>query len=226
MTPCTLYGRLPEHYGLSHILELSQKAAGTHLEQLGLSGKAEEMGLAWMIIRIHGEILRPLQDELKISTWPMESKRGFLPRYCEMHDSEGNLCLKMTTLWVLADATTRTLRMDEPILVPNMARGDELPPARSLPKKTLPQLGAFTVTDDQIDENGHMNNCQYATLAQPYFPVDTLHQFTVDYRAEILPHAHGELWGAWEDDAFFFCGTCEEKEHFRMKLTFHKEVQA
>ncbi len=226
MTPCTITGRLPQDYGLSHVLQLSQKAAGEHLHQLGLHGKAEEMGLVWMIIRIHGEILRPLDGKLQITTWPMAGKRGFLPRYCEMRDADGQLCARLTTLWVLADATTRTLRTDEPIPVPHMTRGDELPPDRSLPKKDLPYLGDFAVVDSQIDENGHMNNCQYATLAEPYFPPRPLREFTIDYRAELLPNTCGTLWGAWEGETLSICGTAAEKDHFRMKFSFCEEVQA
>ncbi len=225
MTPCTIIGRLPQNYGLPHLLRLSQDAAGEHLRLLGLHGKAEEMGLVWMIIRIHGEILRPLDGTLQISTWPMGSKRGFLPRYCEMRDESGALCARMTTLWVLADATTRTLRMDEPIFVPNMTRGDELPPPRGLPKKNLSHWGTFAVTDEQIDENGHMNNCQYAALAQPYFPQPLPRAFAIDYRAELLPRAHGDLWGGWDGEDLYLSGTCQDKEHFRMKFSFCREVQ-
>ncbi len=225
MTPCTIQGRLDDHCGLPQLLRLSQDAAFAHLKELGLHGKAEEMGLAWMIVRIHGEILRPMAGEIQVTTWPMAGKLGFLPRYCQMRDENGALCAHLTSLWVLADAASRTLRTDEPILVPDMTQGGELPIGRSLPKKNLPHLGTFAVTDQQIDENGHMNNCQYAALAQPYFPQPLPREFTIDYRAELLPHAHGELWGGWDGNILSLSGTCGDKEHFRMKFSFCEEVQ-
>jgi acyl-ACP thioesterase len=224
MKPCTVFGRLDSQNGLPQLLRLSQEAAFAHLKELGLNGKAEEQGLAWMIIRIHGEILRPVAGDVAATTWPMAGKLGFLPRYCEMRDLEGNLCARLTSMWVLADADARTLRTDEPIPVPDMTRGDELPVGRSLPKKNLPYLGDFSVLDSQIDENGHMNNCEYATLAMPYFPPRPLKEFTIDYRAELLPRAQGNLWGAMDGDNLFISGMVDEKEHFRMKFTFQEEV--
>lgn len=223
MKPLTINLSLPEA-SPSEYLRISQTAAGRHLEELGLAGAAEAQGLAWVIIRTRGEVLSAPEENLTVTTWPGKEKLGMMPRYCEMRNSDGTLAVCISTIWVLADVNTRRMRADASVPVPDMSRGDEPPFPRSLPRKNLPLLGSFVPTEPQIDVNGHMNNAAYPHAAMAFLPAEynekLLRSFAVDYRQEILPKTHIDVFGGAVEDGFLFSGKNGDTEHFRMQFTF------
>jgi len=213
---------LPEKSSLSKLLRLSQRAASGHLNALGLEGEVEKQGMVWVIIRTGGEIFAPLQGDITVTTWPGKSKSGMMPRYCEMHNADGTLALRLVSVWMLADAKNRQMRLDAKIALPDLSRGDELPFPRHLPKKDLPALGSFTVTQDMIDANGHMNNAAYpdAALAFADKSAELPKTFCLDYRNEILPQTTVLVGGAWQENLLLLGGRSEDKEYFRMQFTY------
>ena len=223
MQPLTMPFSLSAVPGPSEILRISQQAAGAHLAALGLEGEAQKLGLVWIIIRIRCEIFAQPGKQGTAVTWPGTPRVGMMPRYCELYDPAGNLTARIVTTWVLADAATRQLRLDCPVPVPDLSRGDEPAPGRSLPRKDLPFLSAFSPAPGQIDENGHMNNAAYldaaADAAAGLLQGRDLAAFAVDYRAEILPGTEISVCGAMEGNTLYLCGKGEEKEHFRMTMT-------
>lgn len=224
MQPLTMPFSLTEVPGPSEILRISQKAAGANLAALGLAGEAEAQGLVWVIIRTRCQLFsQPGKDGTAV-TWPGATRTGMMPRYCELYDPAGSLTARIVTTWVLADDATRQLRLDSPIPVPDLSRGDEPAPARSLPRKELPFLRAFTPSAAQIDENGHMNNAAYLDAAMDaageLIPGREITAFAVDYRAEILPGTEIGIYGAVEGNILHLSGKTAEKEHFRMTLTW------
>ena len=223
MKPLTLTLPLPISTA-SEYLRLSQTAAGQHLEELGLAGTVESQDLAWVIIRVRGEVLTAPEKTLTVTTWPGKEKLGMMPRYCEMRNPDGTLALRISTIWVLADVNTRQMRSDASAPVPDMSRGDEPPFPRSLPRKNLPLLGSFVPEKHQIDVNGHMNNAAYPDAALAFLPADfegkSIRSFAVDYRQEILPGTKVDVFGGAVEDGFFFCGKNGDTEHFRMHFTF------
>ena len=111
MKPFTLTMHRPEHPRTSDFLRISQAAASAHLEALGLKGKLERRGLVWVIVRIRGEIYKPLPETFTVETWPGIRQKGFLPRYCRILDGS-EVVASMVTLWVLADVKSRTMVLD------------------------------------------------------------------------------------------------------------------
>lgn len=223
MKPYDFITTLPEQYRSSDILRLSQEAAVRHVEVLGLAGVAEAQGLAWVIIRVRCELLAPLHPgEVRVETWPGETKNGMMPRYCRIYNADGQLAAQLVTIWVLADVQTRQMRPDAPIAVPAMLQGYEPPMPRGLPRKNMPQTGSFLVTPQQIDGNGHMNNACYLDAAEDAIGgvQGLLRGFAVDYRAEILPGAEVAVFSKQEEGLLLLSGKCGEKEHFRMTLQY------
>jgi len=214
---------LPEGSGPSGILRAAQQAAGAHLTALGLEGEERRQNLAWVIIRTRCELFGAPVREITAMTWPGATRAGMMPRYCEMFREDGSLFARLSTTWVLTDAITRQMRLDAPISVPDLSRGDEPPMARALPRKELPFLSEFTPTPSQIDSNGHVNNAAYLDAAMDaaghLLQGRQLSAFAVDYRAEILPGTEVSVFGAMEDNILYVCGKSESKEHFRMTLT-------
>ena len=223
MQPLTMKFSLPEAPGPSGILRVAQQAAGAHLTALGLEGEERRQGLVWVIIRTRCEIFGEPSRELTAVTWPGATRAGMMPRYCEMFREDGSLFARLATTWVLADASTRQMRLDAPISVPDLSRGDEPPMARSLPRKELPFLSDFVPAASQIDSNGHVNNAAYLDAAMDaaghLLQGRELSAFAVDYRAEILPGTKVSVFGAMESNVLYLCGKSESKEHFRMTIT-------
>lgn len=209
----------PEGLRTSAYLRISQAAATAHLDALGLTGVAEQQGLVWVIVRIHGEIYGPLPENFTVETWPGVANRGFLPRYCRILSGDTVLA-SMVTLWVLANAKSRTMVMDANLGVPEIVTGFELPIPRSLPRKKMAAGTPFTVQEAWIDSNGHMNNCCYLDAAEDTLGLTAIPKaFSVDYRHELLPEGHAAVSCLQEGSVLYISGA-EEKEYFRMKLEY------
>lgn len=219
MIPFTLSMSRPQPLRTSDFLRISQAAATAHLDRLGLTGKAEAQGLAWVIIRVRGELYAPLPETFTVQTWPGISRRGFLPRYCRILSGD-TVVASMVTLWVLADAATRTLALGADLGVPEIETGYELPIPRALPKKAGAHTADFTVDPQWIDSNGHMNNCCYLDAAEQTLGLTGLPKaFSVDYRHELLPGGSAGLCCHREENRTYVTGT-GETEYFRMLLEY------
>ena len=224
MRPLRMTLSLPRPYRTSDLLRLSQAAAGRHLDELGFHNTAAEHGLAWVIIRTRMDILRTPDETLTVETWPGTTRLGMMPRYCVMYNADGQVAVRMTVVWALADVQTRQMRLEEAIPIPDMSRGDEGPMPRGLPKKEMPVLGSFVPQPHQIDKNGHMNNAAYPDAAEDAAAAllngKTVASVAIDYRAEILPGTEVSVHGMELDGKVLLSGISTEKEHFRMALTF------
>lgn len=218
MHPHEITLRAPASPRTADYLRFSQTAAASHLKALGLEGKLEQQGYVWVIVRIHGRIYKPLPPTFTVRTWPGAAKGGFLPRYCRLLDGDTVLA-DMVTLWVLADASSRAMAQVD-AGVPEMSTGYELPIPRALPRKQ-PEGGIpFTVQNNWIDENGHMNNCFYPQAAEDALGISRLPKaFWVDFRRELLPGQTAQICCREESDGLLLSGW-GESEHFRMKLQY------
>lgn len=209
----------PESLRTSDFLRISQTAASAHLAELGLTGTLEARGLVWVIVRIRGEIYKPLPAEFTVQTWPGVRQKGFLPRYCRILEGD-EVIASMVTVWVLADMESRTMVLDLDPGVPELVTGNELPMPRSLPRKRMERAGEFTVKPEWIDRNGHMNNCCYPDAAEDTLGITALPRaFSVDYRHELLPGRTVTVSALRDGEALYLSGA-GETEHFRMKLEY------
>ncbi len=219
MKPYQLTMSAPQNLRTSDFLRISQAAATAHLDALGLTGTAENKGLVWVIVRIRGEIYAPLPETFTVETWPGISRRGFLPRYCRILDGD-TVVASMVTLWVLADAESRTLSLGADLGVPELETGNELPFPRALPKKNAEKAAEFSVKSRWIDSNGHMNNCCYLDAAEDALGLTGLPKaFSVDYRHELLPGGHAAVSRVKEEENLHISGF-GEKEFFRLLLEY------
>ena len=219
MQPFDIPMSAPKNPETADLLRISQEAATAHLRALGLEGKLEAQGYVWVIIRITGRIYAPLPPTFTARTWPGVRRRGFLPRYCRLLDGDRVLA-DMATVWVLADAKTRTLAADVDPGVPELVTGYELPAARALPKKSADGGAEFAVLDEWVDKNGHMNNCFYPHAAEKALGLTGLPKaFQVDYRHELLPGQTAKIASFREENKVFATGF-SQIEHFRLMLEY------
>ena len=220
MEPLSLTLQVPRGELLSGLLRMSQQAATRHLDELGLTGYVERQGLVWVIVRTHGKFFSSPGETLDITTWPGKSRAGLMPRHYQMFHPDGTPCLHLVSLWALADAESRKMRPDVAVPLPELTLPQEIPLPRAFPRRSDPLLGQFTVTPDYIDRNGHMNNAAYLEPVAPFLKGRLPREFTVDYRAELLPGQRVDVCGQEEENALYLSGKVGDGEHFRMRFFF------
>lgn len=178
---------------LSRLLYLLQEAAGDHSARLGVGWDSLlEKCLFWAVIRHRVQIKRlPKEGEtVTVTTWPMPTTRSAYPRATEGYDAKGTLLFRAVSLWVLMDAESRAMVLPKRsgVTVEGVTLGSELEFPGSLgpvePEKTVSR----TVCDDDLDVNGHVNNCRYldwvAKLSENQ--AGTPGEFSVCYLSEAL----------------------------------------
>lgn len=213
---------------ISSMLSMMQDAAAAHCEELGV-GKKEtfDRGLMWVIVRQHGEIFRMPEcgETVTIESWPGETEFVFFPRYCRLLDAEGNILVSSSSLWSLADASSRSFAFPEKsgISVSGEARGCEFPLPGGIKLPQLPCAQSFTVPYSFVDPNGHMNNARYFDLAEDLIPETAssrnLAGFYAEYAlesrlGETIDVAYGN-----DGDRYFFAGE-GEKRRFALELRY------
>lgn len=189
--------RLVDRFGRltpAAILYLAQEAAGDHCRLLGTDHDAlAEKGLFWAVSRhtVQVETLPCRGQRLTVRTWPLPATRVAYPRATELVDEEGNVLVRVMSLWVLMDVQKRTLVLPgkSGVEVPGILTGTELPTPRSLMPRDRENRILRQVTFSLLDRNGHMNNTHYLTWAADLADSDfhrehPLRSFTVAYLSE------------------------------------------
>lgn len=179
--------------GVSALLQMVQNAAGDHSALLGTDRDSlQEKGLFWAVIRHRLKIHRmPGEGEaVTVTTWPMPTTRSAYPRATEGRDPEGNLLFRAVSLWVLMDVSTRAMVLPKRsgVEVTGVTLGEELEFPGSLGPIETPNRVSRRVCREDLDINGHVNNCRYlAWVAQlPAEGVACPGELTVCYLSEAL----------------------------------------
>ena len=163
---------VPEDPGrLSDLFRILQEISGHAVSACHLSGpELKEKGLMWVVIRYELTLSRALCpcEDLVITTWPSPVRHRMSQRSYLLADAGGRSLGQAAGVWALVDRETRSM-------VDGAARGVHLPteetglepPFPASPEK-LPAVGerVFTVPDEWLDINGHMNNTRYFDVAQ------------------------------------------------------------
>lgn len=151
---------------LGSVLQMMQEVAGDHSALLGTDRRAlEEKGLFWAVIRHRLQIdrLPEAEEEVGVITWPMPTTRAAYPRATEGYDKNGTRLFRAVSLWVLMDTQTRAMVLPKRsgVTVEGWETGCELEFPGSLPPAQLPIRKERRVAHEDLDINGHMNNCRY-----------------------------------------------------------------
>lgn len=150
----------------SMLLFFAQDAATSHCAEIGMDWNSmASRGMFWAVTRTKVEILRlPRHGEtITVETWPMSNTRVAYPRATQMYDEQGELLVRMVSIWVLMDLEKRSM------ILPGKSgldfcgadRGGELKPPAGLPVFQAPESADRTVRYSDLDINGHLNNARY-----------------------------------------------------------------
>lgn len=212
----------------SMLLQLMQEAAFSHNEELGVGcGKTLDRGILWMITHHYVQIRRmPVYgEELVLESWPGTSRHVMLPRYSRITDSGGRTLVSASSVWVLADSSTRSIvsPAQSGISIPGVVTGNETPISWRIDEKRTDRSLLFTVPYSYADINGHMNNTRYFDLAEDCIPDSRegrkLLEMRCEYHRELLPGQTIRVnWGC-SGSEYYFCGS-DEKLCFRLSMKY------
>lgn len=212
----------------SILLQLMQEAAFSHNEELGAGcAKTLDSGMLWMVTHHYVQITRmPVYgEELVLESWPGNYRHVMLPRYSRITESGGNTLVNASSVWVLADSTTRSIvsPTQSGISIPGEVTGNEAQIAWRIEEKETNCSLFFTVPYSYVDINGHMNNTRYFDLAEDCIPQaregKKLLEMRCEYHRELLPGQTIRVdWGC-SGSEYYFCGS-DDKLYFRLSMKY------
>lgn len=214
------------------ILYRFQNIAGDHYTSLGMGRDAAvARGCFWAVTRNDVRFLRlpKAGEQLWLDTWAGRRGHGLFWRHYRLQTPQGDVLLRSVSMWVVMDLATRALSKDyvwaqnAPVVkqegeLPSTFRGVDFPEA-------LPDRTRRTVTPEETDVNGHLNNSLYVPwgtdlLPKGYADNHELRSLWIEYRKE-LPKGHeAELHSAFGDGILFVKGFEADKECFSMRAEY------
>ena len=181
---------------LSGIINYFQDCSEFHSETVG-SGVEKLGNYAWILNSWQIQIKRypKLSEPITICTLPhmlkgIEGHRNFL-----IKDKTGAAIVNANSIWTYFDKTkqrpTRITKDQYECYKPEPAYPMEYAPRRidikDIPENAYKESGSLTVMPSQLDMYGHMNNCQYITIACDYLPRDySFSQVRVEYQRSAM----------------------------------------
>ena len=166
--------RCQSAHSLSDMTAALERAAILHSIDLQIDHDRmlSRYGVLWMLMRMRLTVKRFPEGEFTVQTFlrkpsSVASNRDFL-----LSDEKGEFGSAVQT-WVLVHAAER--RLAPMNTVPELQNGPFPQPERTgqLRRLILPQTAPaalWTVTPDQIDSNGHLNNVHYIRHAEALAP--------------------------------------------------------
>lgn len=175
------------------ILRAMEAASRLHTDRLGI-GRAhilEKYGAVWMIARcsLRLDSLFDPSVPLTVRTWHRGLFRGTVLRDYELIQ-RGNVIGEAVQTWVVVDTVRRTIvRMDRlPELMnvphPDIVKADR--PQKLTPPPTLAEVEPIIAGPDTLDDNGHINNTNYISLAfrRLEIPIRDIKTLELNYHRE------------------------------------------
>ena len=220
-----------EAEGLSaqRLFMLLQDAAGEQCAPFHLTGPdLEKKGLMWVIIKYRMEIERWPQpgERFTVVTWPGRTRHGMMPRFYTVESEAGEKLLAASSVWAVVDRQTRAMVNNEALGVhlDSLETGEEIRLPGAVKKLETPFSASFVVPAAYLDENRHMNNTRYYTVAEQCIARDArrdrLLAVATEHVSEALCGEELSLrWGE-EDGLYYITGAFGDKTVFRMNLKY------
>lgn len=222
----------PEGLSARHLFWMLQESAGDHSRLLGYGeDRMAALGVMWVVIRYYVNCTRwPRPGErLQVQTWPAAARHGFCPRFYQFLDGDGAPLLKASATWAVVDRESR--RMVNPhergVDIEPLVTGTETRLGAAIRRPVTDRERSFTVPEEYLDSNGHMNNTTYFDLAEDCLGLRAaergLREVTADYVNEALC---GETmtvrWGT-DGDVCTVTGDADSGPVFRMLLRYFEQ---
>lgn len=219
--------------GIGSLARQMQKITEIHFDQeAGLTG--EELlakGLSWVISWTDIELVRmPNKGEKVIlRIWPGKNKVNLYSRVYAMYTEAGEPLMATSSLFLLMDQVTRRVAVqpeEMKIINPVIISGEPNLPKlqQKFPKVYRNQL-LRTVSTEEIDYNGHLNNSRYldwteALLDEEFYAEHTPKKIWVQYAKELQEGEKAKIQYVWEEDVMYLRGVHNGEDSFLMKMEF------
>ncbi len=195
------YGRIK----LSALLHTVQEASGKHCDSMGLDWDTlYARGLFWAVLRhrITVNRLPGAGENMTVETWPLPTTRSAYPRAVRALDCEGRILFEVISLWVFMSTDSRTMILPgkSGVEIPGFLRGDEPAGPGSILPTDSPNSCIWQVSEEDLDQNGHVNNCKYLDPVARLIPGREPREVTVCYLAEVLPGQEITLYYTLSED--------------------------
>lgn len=160
---------------MQSIFDYLQQIAAVHANSLGFGmNDLYSKGMIWVLSKISVRIMGKFKPEQQITacTYPSGVEKIFFRREFEIFDKQnGEVLLQASSYWLLLDAKKlRPLRRD--VLANLQLENPDLPvfvpqfPSPDADLQEPQKIYTSAVKFSQMDINQHMNNAQYASLAE------------------------------------------------------------
>lgn len=213
------------------LFRMLQDVSTLHCNQLGLGiDTIGPKGLIWVVVRQYLKVERwPEQGELiKLQTWPGRNRHMMFPRFYTLRSEQGEQIMSGSALWTMVDVNTR--KMISPaaygLEMEGLVTGNEakLPTAPS--KLPLENNSRFTVPQEYLDTNCHMNNTRYYDMAEGCLGREIeglkLREAVTEFVSEAKMGQELKLHWGREAERFYICGEAEGSI-FKMSLDYCQE---
>lgn len=173
----------------SSLLRYVQSAAQAQLNANGMSyDNLKNMNRAFIISRMHMEFDAPVYpyEALEAITFPCES-RGYSFLRCYQLNRGEEVVGRAVSIWALIDIEKKSLVRvgDFPLGLPLLPPLDLSVSHFRMPSE-IREVGTYTVSYADTDQNRHMNNTRYADMLATFLPMDgaRIRSLSISYNAE------------------------------------------
>lgn len=172
------------------LLQLLQDVAGEHAERIGTGREVmlSNHNCVWMLVRTWYQLDKPLMlgQTVRLRTWPSKNDATASERYFDMK-VDGEPVGQALQMWVLVDIDQRRIARIRNFPEIQAMPLTEKPISLRLRHLVSPELhdaGFYTVSDEDMDINGHMNNARYLRCAMQPLGDGFVSQLQINYERE------------------------------------------
>lgn len=175
---------------LSSIMRYIQSAAQNQLTENGMSYEdlRDKYHRAFLLSRIKIEFTEPIRayDRIVATTYPCESKAYSFLR-CYSVEKDNRTVGRAVSIWALVDTDSRSLvKVNSFDLGLELHEPHELTLSRFMLPSELVEVGTYTVSYGDADQNRHMNNTRYPDMYSTFLPLDgkRIRSISINYMKE------------------------------------------
>ena len=206
-----------------------QEASADHSRALGFGEeRMAELGVMWVVVRYLVRARRWPQggEHLRLHTWPGAVRHGMCPRFYRLLDAAGELLLDGCCVWAVVDRQTRQMvqPLERGVSIEPLVTGLESRLPGPLRRAVTDRETVYTVPEEVLDSNGHMNNTRYFDLAERCAGLDArtngLTEALAEFQNEALLGDRLLLRWGLDGSSLTVLGERGAESVFRMKLSF------
>ena len=184
----------PDHFTSAGVIKASalqyvfQEIGGAHAGTAGM-GIVEMVrdGMMWAVTKVKYRLYGQLHPhiEYRLVSYPRPHRGMLYQRDYQIFDPDGNHLVDGISQWCIMDFVSRKILRTGKDFVGEFNTDPILPEGfgRFRPTELTP-ADTYTITEADLDENNHTNNCRYADMVELLYPDAASHDFSINFAKE------------------------------------------